>query len=336
MAYKYKHFIPQNTAPNGAKNITVYDRNGNKIASIALGRLNRPTKDKKYSFGLVSDIHLWDTEPSWNANTKFDNALSHFAKEGCAFCVVSGDLTQSGFYKRTEEYDASTTYYDTGQLAEYERICNDNSIPVYELSGNHESYYDMYITNNLDKWDTYTGESALHYSFVYNNDLFVMLGQPNGTTPMSDDALNWLSGTLEANKDGRSFIFVHPPLSSGNPQGAYTTNPIFDWWGEKTTTFENLLKQYPNTILFHGHTHTKFECQEVDPCANYADGEGYKSVHVPSLSRPRNVVNGTISAYIDTESQGYIVDVYSDCIVLNGMDFINNVPVPLGTYKITV
>jgi hypothetical protein len=35
-----------------------------------------------------------------------------------------------------------------------------------------------------------------------------------------------------------------------------------------------------------------------------------------------------------TASQGYIVDVYDDCIVLNGWDFIENKPIPLGTYKI--
>ena len=38
--------------------------------------------------------------------------------------------------------------------------------------------------------------------------------------------------------------------------------------------------------------------------------------------------------YAPSESQGYIVDVYKDCIVLNGMDLVNNKPVPLGTFKI--
>jgi hypothetical protein len=33
-------------------------------------------------------------------------------------------------------------------------------------------------------------------------------------------------------------------------------------------------------------------------------------------------------------SQGYVVDVYDDCIVLNGMDLINNEYIPLGVYKI--
>lgn len=36
----------------------------------------------------------------------------------------------------------------------------------------------------------------------------------------------------------------------------------------------------------------------------------------------------------ESDSQGYIVDVYADCIVLNGWDFVNNQYVPLGVYKI--
>jgi hypothetical protein len=56
-------------------------------------------------------------------------------------------------------------------------------------------------------------------------------------------------------------------------------------------------------------------------------------VHIPSLTRPAYVVDGTRSGD-DTLSYGYVMDVYSDCIVLNGMDFINNECVPLGTFKI--
>ena len=95
------------------------------------------------------------------------------------------------------------------------------------------------------------------------------------------------------------------------------------------------MKQYPNAILFHGHTHIKFEAQEFDKEANFSVENGFKSVHIPSLGVPRTLVSedGTWEA-ADSESQGYIVDVYSNCIVLNGMDFINNQPVPLGVYKI--
>ena len=58
MAYKYEHFIPQNIAPNGAKKIGVYKSNGDKVCTIPLGRLAPATKQKLYSFGLISDTHI--------------------------------------------------------------------------------------------------------------------------------------------------------------------------------------------------------------------------------------------------------------------------------------
>ena len=335
MIYKYKYFIPQNTAPSGAKAIGIYNDQGEKVCEIPLGRMTRPIVQKLYSFGLVSDIHISSNlNVAWKPIEKFQNALAYFENNGCAFCCVSGDLTQTGFYKRTDESDSSTTYLDETQLNEYKKVCDNCTIPVYEICGNHESYYGMPITNNLDKLETYTGKGVLDYTEIQGDDLFIFIGQPSGNTPMTDKALQDLYITLEANRNKRCFIFVHPHISCGNPLNAYTSNEIFSWWGTKTTAFKNLLKHYKNTIVFHGHTHTKFECQEVDSKANFNDAEGFKSVHIPSLGRPRNVVDGVISSYIETESQGYTVDVYDNCIVLNGIDLINNKPIPLGTYKI--
>jgi hypothetical protein len=174
--------------------------------------------------------------------------------------------------------------------------------------------------------------------------LFILCGQPRDAAVMSDEDFTWLGTTLEANKDKRCFVFVHSHIDdnveggvedSGNPAFA-RENSIFGYWGAtKTANFINLMKQYPNTILFHGHTHIKFEAQQFDKDANYSKENGFKSVHVPSLGSPRTLISadGTWTA-AESESQGYIVDVYDDCIVLNGMDLINNQPVPLGVYKI--
>ena len=96
----------------------------------------------------------------------------------------------------------------------------------------------------------------------------------------------------------------------------------------------DLIAQHQNTILFHGHSHTVFESQELDESANYTEKNGFRSVHVPSLARPL-IVNADGTYYNDdAQSQGSIVDVYADCIVVNGWDFINNKPVALGTLKI--
>lgn len=343
--YQYRHFITQNTAPVGAERIGVYDSNGNKVCTIPLGGLTPPNSEKLYSFGIVSDLHIsHNTAVAWQPITKFDNALTLFENKGCALCVVCGDLTNTGFYRRTDENTAGTEYLDEQQFAKYKEICDKHTIPVYEICGNHESYYGMPITGNLDKLGTYTGKNVLSYTVTQGNDLFILCGQPRDAWVMSDEDFTWLTETLEANKDKRCFVIVHSHIDdnveggvedSGNPAFA-RENSIFGYWGAtKTANFINLMKRYPDVILFHGHTHIMFQAQEYDKEANYSEENGFKSVHVPSSGAPRKLVSaaGTWEA-ADSESQGYIVDVYADCIMLNGLDLTNGKCIPIGTYKI--
>ena len=342
MIYKYKHFIPQNIAPNGATAIGAYNADGNQIATIPLGRMTPTTKTKLYSFGILSDIHVhFNPYVAWQPIPKFDNALTYFESKGCAFCVACGDLTNTGFYLRTDESVAGTEYLDEQQFAKYKEICDKHTIPVYELMGNHESYYSMPISNNLELMETYTGKGVLSYTIEQGNDLFILCGQPKDAWVMSDADFTWLGETLEANKNKRCFVFVHSYIEEDSGDATdIRENSIFDYWGTaKTTAFINLLKQYNNVILFHGHSHIKFECQELDKSANYTEKNGFKSVHIPSSGSPRELFWDDVNKKYywegrDDESQGYIVDVYDDCIVLNGMDLIDNIPIALGTYKI--
>lgn len=349
MSYKYTHFIKQNTAPRGAKSIGVYKDNV-KVTDIPLGRMTPPKTEPLYSFGILSDIHLFDNPyVVWQPNPKFDNALTYFENQGCVMCVVSGDLTQTGFYVEQTIDGVKSYVVDPAQMQVYKDICDRHTIPVYELCGNHESYYGKPITDNLELLETYTGKGVLSYTVTQGNDLFILCGQPKDAWVMSDADLTWLGETLEANKDKRCFVFIHSHIDdnvagglddSGNPVFA-RANSIFPSWGTaNTTNFINLMSQYDNAILFHGHTHLKFESQKFDDYANYTEKNGFKSVHVPSGGYPRELneledgtADGTWTAK-EAESQGYIVDVYEDCIVLNGMDLINNQPVPLGVYRI--
>lgn len=330
MAYKYEHFIPQNIAPSGAKYIGVYDGD-KRVLTIPLGGLTPPTGTKLYSFGLVSDIHLYPIAAvEWTPEVKFDNALTYFESKGCMFCVQCGDFTQTGLFLEGDRVNM-----DTRQFAKYKEICDKHTIHIYGFCGNHESYMNP-IANNPEELRYYTG-TDLYYSVEQGSDLFILLGQPNPGYVMSDEAYNWLVATLEANTNKRCFVFVHSYIEedSGDPCDV-RENSIFEEWGvTRTDAFTNLLSQYDNVILFHGHSHMKFQSQEFDTCANYTEKNGFKSVHIPSLGVPRDVdtVN-KVSVNDNRASQGYIVDVYDDCIVLNGMDLINNVPVPLGTYRI--
>lgn len=369
MAYKYTHFIPQNIAPPGAKRIGVYDGDDKKICSIPLGGLTPPSAEPLYSFGLISDTHTFMSATNWDGNTKLDNALTYFENRNMAMVIGCGDFCQTGFYRKNESSSDITlddgtvispggTWFDDSQMTTYQGIRAKHTISVFELFGNHENYANKNITLHLDLAKEYTGIPATAYTVSSNpatdevtgttvrpnrqvsavgDDLFILCGQPSGSYVMSDDDFSWLAATLEANKDRRCFIFVHAYIEedSGDPCDV-RENSIFDLWGtSKKTAFMNLLKQYPNVVLFHGHSHMKFQYQEYDVNANYTERNGFKSVHVPSLGVPRDINFETNKSQDDWyASQGYIVDVHEDHIVLNGMDFVAGTCVPLGVYRI--
>ena len=96
--------------------------------------------------------------------------------------------------------------------------------------------------------------------------------------------------------------------------------------------FKNLLKHYKNTILYHGHSHMHFDMQKEVSNSNYSEVLGFRSIHVPSISWSRKIVNG---ASVNAGGcYGYLVDVYEDFIILNGFDLMTNSIVPISTYKI--
>ena len=334
--YKYTHFISQNIAPRGAERIGVY-RDGEEVTTISLGRMTPPTGEPNYRFGLLSDIHIYPIAAvAWTPEVKFENALTYFESEGCAFCVQCGDFTQTGLY-----LNYGDTEIDLRQFAKYKEICgNHPNLPVYGLCGNHESIQGVPITNNLTELEYYTGH-GLYYTVSRGNDLFILIGQPNYNIVMGSDTFAWLGAVLADNTDKRCFVFIHSYLEedSGDPLD-YRENSIFSTWS-RTEDFVALLGQYTNVILFHGHSHMKFGHQKDDPIANYATVKGYKSVHVPSLGAPRdinpNATDGKYTPEDPASSQCYLVDVYPDCIVLNGLEF-GTTGVPsvevLGTLKI--
>lgn len=202
MSYKYTHFIKENIAPVGAKSIGVY-KGDTLVATIPLGRLARPGGDPLYSFGLVSDSHVYGSGSSWDGDNKFKTALAYFNSIGCAFCIHCGDMTDNGFY------NYNTKERDLTQFAKYKEICDSYpNLPVYGICGNHESITGIPITNDLTALETYTGH-GLYYSVTRGNDLFILIGQPTHKYVMSDDAFAWLGQTLNANTDKRCFVFIH-------------------------------------------------------------------------------------------------------------------------------
>lgn len=315
----YRDFIPENVAPKNAKRIGIYDSNGNRVGTIPLGNLVFPNVGQKlYSFGALSDVHIgYQT-----AESDFQIALSYLnEQEKVAFTFICGDLSGDGS--------------DT-QLAQYKTIAGGSS--VYAIAGNHEG-----MTADVEnRIATYTGK-PLYYSFAHGNDVFIMVGTIGGEmysdgVVFVDGELQWLYETLEANRNKRCFVFQHifagveKEAVCGNAGGLYT-----NWCWHNTAecrVFESLMAHYTNVIWFHGHSHLRFALQKFGQLyANYSTADGYRSVHIPSLTVPRDDANGD-GTYENVfgGSEGYVVDAYENGIHLRGRDFVKGEFLPIASY----
>lgn len=353
MAYAYKGLIPENIALPGATGLRLLNKLGMEIAASKLPqRMKYPSSGRQYSFLALSDVHI-----TYNtAAEDFQRALQFAETKDVKFTCICGDLTDYG---------------TASQMGQYKSIIDANAPtkPVYAIAGNHETINAAVVDSYIQQ---YTGK-PLYYSYgigadgelkendfshvgkTYGDtvqDVFVMVGNYACYSQTAKDflpgeqfsvaELQWLYETLEANRGKRCIVFQHifPWGGVGNAGGYYKSN---FWRGSTEATqkqancFEALMKHYKNVVWFHGHSHLKFYLQEIDKKANYSAADGYRSVHIPSLSVPRDIQSGALTT-IYADSEGYQVDVFEDKLVLRGRDFIDNGQdgtwLPIATYKI--
>jgi hypothetical protein len=309
---KFEDFIPQNIAPVGIHRIGIYDSNGNRVGVIPLGNLTPPDHTNKlYSFGALADVHY----PSDDSETDFKRALIYFNDTGeVMFIVICGDLVTDG---------------TASQLTGYKNIVQSYSpnVAVYAEAGNHDCYASL-----QSRIEEYTG-NPLNYSFEQGNDVFIMVGTSgiNESSFLSTDALQWLYEVLERNRNKRCFLFFHVLIKGG------CGDPANLYWGDKlgdetnSVVFKSLLQHYRNTIFFHAHSHMRFSLQEYWDNANYDSIFGCHSVHIPSVSIPRDSDGSDVTVYTDG-SEGYVVDVYENGIHLRGRDFVKGEFLPIASY----
>lgn len=317
----YNGLIPENCAPLNATMIGVYNESGEKVGEIGLGGLAVNMGTKQYSFGAISDVHLgYNTSES-----DFKNALTYFSnEENVSFVGISGDLTAEATDEQYQLYKDIVEQYAT--------------IPVYEITGNHDT--EAYRGSNVSSFISEYIGNPIYYSFEHGGDLFIMLGieQEKRGAMLPEGSMQWLYETLESNRDKRCFIFVHPYTnnSSGDPSDLYG----FDMWAyDEEEMFMSLLDHYSNVTLFHGHSHIEFAIQNIAPETNIDTAHGYNSIHIPSISVPRTGEIGSGESamfnYLTEESEGYVVDVYQNGIILRGRDFVGEKFLPIAHYKIS-
>lgn len=346
-------FIPQNTAPENAKKLVLFDSNGKRVCESELGNLSMPDLGSRlYTFLELSDCHIYGTShekaylnKSYKSDTNTAADLKkalNFANANAEFINICGDLTSWG---------------NTNDLSMYESIVtehlNNGGKPVYAMAGNHEWWGKLYgeegddfdIKSVISNYTGYPMQFVITHDdnpTVDENDVFIFCGMDSQSNEFSSDSIKWLHSTLDEYRNKRCFLHVHSFLNGsqycGGVPGLVNSNGAINAY---LSVFLSLLRHYKNTVYFHGHSHYMLQMQEEyvreyglienPPPLNYDFTSGVHSVNIPSVAFPVDISKGDTEEKWN-ESQGLLVDVYQNQIVLRGYDFAKNVFIPIAHY----
>lgn len=358
--FTYEDFINSNVAPKEAHHIGVYNNDGTKIGIIPLGALtNSQVGEPLYRFGLLSDIHVDTTDYNYSQylNTypysdegegDFKRALKWLTeKEHVNMVCACGDLSQNG---TTSEFSMPQTV-----ISEY--LPESKGVPFYTCTGNHDvktaggNGFGNYFLRSFEQ--TWTGmtnfqrSTAFNETFCFdkvhgnNTDHFIFFSMysyslGSSASPYLAADITWLENKLRGWKNDRCFVFTHlffPDYAGnlGRINGSGGIYPSGNWLGgTQLTQLTDLLSRYKNALWFSGHSHWKWDLQKYQDnisVQQYSEN-GAWTVHVPSLALPIDSDYSSTSSETEKsreekplESQGAVVDVYDNCIIIRGIDF---------------
>ncbi len=310
-----------------------------------------------YTFGSISDVHFNRYNMSLtgdDACITFNNALDFYNQNNVSLVAVSGDICTDG---------------EEDSLQKFNRISAQYPFPVYSCTGNHDvgdgpiwdlwvKYINPDVYMSPDRPDTELAPNGI--DFVYKpgsiaGDVFIFLSQrywdyrkPESRL-LDDDQLDWLEETLEKYKDTRVYLYFHTFMADdkGNPQmgegncvnnAGATYDLVYTVGTADEVRMRAMMQKYKNVIFFNGHSHLAFDCFTMNPQMNVTSyGGTYATfVHNPSVSSPRTLdpdAKDTRELNMRS-SQGYLVNVYADKIVLTGVEFWGTRFVSYATFNV--
>lgn len=345
-----KYFnMPANTAiPAGATKVIAVESGKEATVANASAVFDIPADKqfnggvKQYTFEALSDIHIQVDNSYWTlSKTHFANALEVAAKRDVDFMTISGDMVNG--------YSLSNLKAEYPQYLELIAKSNYNN-PIYETNGNHEMKGGS-NAENLALYKQYTGlnsttgavQSNPYYEKTINGDHYIFLvlelsGSPNESSEFTTAQLDWFEGLLKKySGDGHKIIVNQHALIRGYGAGDNKVTPYYggalrqDY--AEVKRLMSLMEQYPDIIMMNGHSHIDFKYGYNFDNEN---GKTCYTVHIPSTSSTTHPnSSGTTDYIMDVNSsQGYLVDVYDDYVILNGTDLAFNLICPSYVYMV--
>lgn len=313
--------------PSGATTVAACDRGGiiRAYAEIPAAKRLDPA-DKIVTFAALSDVHVFNSEvyggayDSINGDEDLVRAVGHINNAGVDFTAISGDLIIS--------FDSTPSVIEA-ELTKATNILKTADAPVYVVKGNHDKMVNETLWKSLTGCDT-------DYYFTVGDDYYVFLSlktvqnvSSNDDTPYGSAKLAWLRDVLEEAAGKRVCLFMHYPfagLSGLRPGERYG----FTDASTEEEAILDMIADHGAVTVFNGHTHYDFESTEQYPTINVCriGSQNTYTVHVPSVAYPRDSSYNTVTE----ESQGYIVEIYPEGMLLKGMDFTTGEYVPTATW----
>jgi hypothetical protein len=319
----YDSFINTNVAPYSADAIGVFNSNGELVKRILIDGFKPSYTDRLFRFGILSDVHNNNADSQSTEDiADLTNALSVLNSiESVNMTCICGDITQGG---RPAQF---IVYRDTV-------AANSPNTPVYTTTGNHDCPSSGGLVST--DWEPYTG-NPMTFEIIKEiggkNVPFLFLGMNlyslgDSGTPYLDTDIDWLEEKLEEYRNERVFVITHLffPTKAGNFKQIY---PSTNWLGgTQLERLQAMNERYLNSIWFSGHSHWKWYLQKYEDKANVYrsyDDNGNPTcgwtVHVPSCASPIDSDGVSSRVSMALASEGGIVDVYDDYIVLRGVVF---------------
>lgn len=269
-------------------------------------------------FQVVSDVHI-GTNSSNDFYINILNKIVDLSPKSLGL-FISGDLTQGG---KISEYKKHKEIHNSIK----------NAPNYYMTIGNHEFYDGGQSAQKLieERFVSFaylpdgSNPKSQHYDFWLDGYHFVFLGNDGITKDLlsatyKDETMVWLERTLQKDREEKRpvFLFCHYPIQrtvSGS-LGEFTKGAFTGLWGDNAEKLKNVLKKFPELLLFTGHQHFILGF----PNTMYVrDSELPTIFNTSSASQVASCRDGVKKK--GNGSEGYFVYVYKERIILRGYDF---------------
>lgn len=249
-----------------------------------------PEKDTSYKFSFmsISDTHSY-AQGDKNDVT-LNNALQDAISNNVQSVSVVGDLTE---YGTDAEYNA---FMKT--MNKYPQLDRNY------ILGNHDVRWMGGFETAKNRFLSHTGMPGVYYDKWINGNHFIYLAteaDDKDSAYISDTQMKWLSDKLaeSASLDKPIFIFLHQPLDNTvyeeYPWDPYQSDEVQD------QKLKDIIGKYPQSVFITGHIHYPLTLP----------GTFYNKQYFTMMR----------DGAIKDSSQGLILDVYADRVVIHGRDY---------------